>query len=313
MDRKNLRVVVVCGGISSEREISLRSGRAILGALLRLGYENAAIFDLTKENLETLLSMSIDLAYLALHGEGGEDGYIQGLLELAGIPYTGSRVEASATCMNKIHTKQILESQSLPTPSFIVKHQADCKDLVKIKSELIEALGLPLVLKSPCQGSSIGVVIVRDKEEMEDAIREVFSFGDQLLAEKFMAGRELTLPILGGEELLALPVVEITSERDFYDFEAKYTEGLFHHIIPARISTEQNDEIVELGKRAYRALGCRGLIRIDFMMNEKGNPSIIEVNTIPGMTETSLVPDSARSMGISFDELIDRIVSVSLV
>ncbi len=313
MDRKNLRVVVVCGGSSSEREVSLKSGQAVFGALLRLGYEKARIFDLTKENIGELLSMPIDLAYLALHGQGGEDGCIQGLLELSGIPYTGSRVEASATCMNKIHTKQILALNGLPTPASIVKNQADCQDLCHVKKELIENLGLPLVLKSPCQGSSIGVVIVRDETEMEDAIREVFSYGDQLLAEKFMAGRELTLPILGGEELLVLPVVEITSERDFYDFEAKYTEGLFHHIIPAGISAEENDEILEIGRRAYRALNCRGLIRIDFMMNEKGTPAIIEVNTIPGMTETSLVPDSARSVGISFDELVDRIVSVSLL
>ena len=290
----------------------MRSGRAIFEALLRLGYEQATLFDLTRNNIGELLAMPMDFVFLALHGQGGEDGCIQGMLELAGIPYSGSGVEASATCMNKIHTKMILKNHDLPTPTFLVKHRSECSNRSNIQEELIATLGLPLVLKAPYQGSRIGVVIVRSEAELSAGIDEVFSYGDLLLAEAFMDGKELTLPILGGEELMVLPLVEITSERDFYDYQAKYTAGLFHHIIPAEITAEKREWIAELGRRAYRVLRCRGLIRIDFMLDGRGEPTIIEVNTIPGMTETSLVPDSARSMGISFDELVDQMVSISI-
>ena len=312
MNQKDLNIVVVYGGVSSEREVSLRSGKAVLDALRRLGYRNATLFDLTEHNLADLLQMRPDLAYLALHGFGGEDGRIQGALDLAGIPYTGSSVESSAICMNKIRTKEILCHWGLPTPRFVTKRRSECTDLLATKQELLSCIGLPMVVKSPSQGSSVGVYIIKKEEELLCAIQEIFSLGDDLLAEEFVDGTELTLPILGNDELTVLPVVEITSENEFYDYEAKYTQGMCHHIIPARISEDAKEKIAQLGAAAYRALGCRGLARIDFILNRNDEPMMIEVNTLPGMTEMSLFPDSARSVGISFEELTERIVLFAL-
>ena len=312
MNQKNLRIVVICGGISSEREVSLRSGTAVYSALRDLGYQNALLFDLTRNSLGELLTLPIDLAFLALHGKGGEDGCIQGLLELLEIPYTGSSVEASAICMNKIRTKEILSQASLPTPKFMTYRKEDIKDWNQVAQELLDTIGLPMVLKSPCEGSSVGVLIVKEKESLIDAIQEIFQYGELLLAEQFMAGTELTLPILGNDVLATLPIIEITSENEFYDYEAKYTQGMCRHIIPARISAPLQEKISQIGKAAYRALGCSGLSRIDFMLNDQGEPMILEVNTLPGMTEMSLFPDAARSVGMSFGELIEEIIRLAL-
>lgn len=307
---KNKKVMVVCGGISTEREVSLRSGKAVFDALQRQGYENAVLFDLKQDNIHGLLEAKPDICFLALHGAGGEDGCIQGMLELANIPYTGPGVAASAVCMNKITTKQVLASVGLPTAKFTIAGKEESRDAQSLAKTLIERIGLPMVLKSPCQGSSIGVVMVKTAEEMPAAIEEIFSYGDQLLAEQFLRGTEITLPILGNEELTALPVIEITSEREFYDFTAKYTSGLCHHIIPARISQADRQKVEQIGKEAYRALGCRGLSRIDFIIDEEKGPMVIEVNTLPGMTEMSLFPDAAKAAGISFEELVTKILEL---
>lgn len=312
MNRKELKIVVVCGGISSEREVSLRSGKAVLESLQRSGYSRASLFDLNSDNLVDLLRTPMDLAFLALHGKGGEDGCIQGALELAGIPYTGSSVEASAICMNKIKTKEILAQAGIPTPKFTTVYAQDVTDPQITAKRLIEQIGLPMVLKSPREGSSIGVLIVKQEQEIISAMQEIFSMGELLLAEEFVSGVELTLPILGNADPRTLPVVEITSENEFYDYEAKYTKGMCHHLIPARIPEAIQADIATLGKKAYRLLGCQGLSRIDFILNAQGNPMLIEVNTLPGMTEMSLFPDSARYVGISFEELTDKIVQLAL-
>ncbi|MBE6545822.1 MAG: D-alanine--D-alanine ligase [Ruminococcaceae bacterium] len=311
MDRKDLKIVVIYGGMSSEREVSLRSGVAVAESLRRGGYREVALFDLTRESVPSLLSVPMDVAFLALHGEGGEDGCIQGMLELAGIPYTGSSVQTSAVCMDKIRTKELLAYRGIPTPRFAVKHRDECIDREAVARELTESVGLPMVLKSPCQGSSIGVVMVKKESELLSAMEEVFRYGDRLLAEEFVSGTELTLPILGNRELTVLPTVEITSEREFYDYRAKYTQGLCHHIIPARIPSEAEQRVRRVGEQAYRILGCEGLARIDFIWNETQGPMLIEVNTLPGMTEMSLFPDSARFAGVSFEELTDRMIALA--
>lgn len=305
-------IAVVCGGISSEREVSLRSGMAVYKALIDYGFKNVLLFDLKQDNIRQLLLEKPDICYLALHGKGGEDGCIQGLLELANIPYTGPGVEASAVCMNKILTKQVLEAAGLPTAKFAVLYRQECQDISQAADMLVERIGLPMVLKSPCQGSSIGVIIVKQAQEMPEAIREIFRLGDQLLAEQFLQGTEITLPILGNEELTVLPEIEITSECEFYDYTAKYTTGMCHHIIPARISEEDREKARQIGRKAYKVLGCRGLSRIDFIVDEKQGPVVIEVNTLPGMTETSLFPDSAKAAGISFGALVHQIVALGL-
>ena len=309
---KNKYVMVICGGYSTEREVSLRSGNAVYNGLKTAGFQNVELFDLTKDNMGEIIAKHPDVVYLALHGEGGEDGCIQGMLELAHIPYTGPGVAASAVCMNKILTKQVLEAYGIPTAKFLVKSREECKDIAATTKELVDTIGLPMVLKSPCQGSSIGVVMVKQEEEMAAAIAEVFRYGNQLLAEEFLTGVEITLPIMGNDALTVLPDIEITSEREFYDYQAKYTNGLCHHIIPARISEENRALARNIGERAYRALDCVGLSRIDFIVDEKRGPMVIEVNTIPGMKEMSLVPDSAKAEGISFDELVSEILNLGL-
>jgi len=309
---KELKIVVVCGGISTEREVSLRSGKSVYEALLRLGYANVELFDLQRDNISQLIAKRPDIAFLALHGKGGEDGCIQGMLELAGIPYTGPGVCCSAICMNKIITKRVLEDAGLPTADFLVYRKDECENRAQISETIINKIGLPLVLKSPCQGSSIGVVIVKEEKEMLPAIDEIFKYGDQLLAERFVEGIEITLPIMGNSELKVLPVIEITSERDFYDYTAKYTAGLCHHIIPACIDPQTEKEVIEIGKKAYKVLNCCGLSRIDFIVDREKGPMIIEVNTLPGMTDMSLFPDAARYVGISYEELVEDILEFGI-
>lgn len=309
---KELNVVVVYGGISTEREVSLKSGKAVYDALKRYGYSNVSLFDFVGTNISELINNKPDIAYLALHGRGGEDGCIQGALELAGIPYTGPGVSCSAVCMNKVLTKHVLSSASIPTAKFLEFWKSNCSDIDSIINEIELRLGIPVVLKSPNQGSSIGVYIIKNKSEMRDAIISVFELGDQLLAEEFIEGIEVTLPIIGNDDLIVLPEIEITSERDFYDYQAKYTQGLCHHIIPARIEETDRMKLQEIGKRVYRELDCRGISRIDFIIDKNQGPVVIEINTLPGMTATSLVPDSARAKGISFEELTSHILEFGL-
>jgi len=312
MDIKELRITVIYGGISSEREVSLRSGKAVFDALSRAGFKNLTLFDLTRESISDICRLKTDLVYLALHGMGGEDGCIQGMLELLGIPYTGSGVETSACCMDKIRTKELLDYAGLPTPKFISLSKEECSDRGETASMLVSRIGLPMVLKSPCEGSSIGVFIVRRSDEVEKYVDEIFKYGNMLLCEEFIDGTELTLPIVGNREPISLPIIEITSENEFYDYESKYTEGMCRHIIPARISSEEMKKVSEIGLRAYTAVGCRGLSRIDFIIDKAKGPMIIEINSSPGMTEMSLFPDSARHAGIPFEELVTMVVTYAL-
>ena len=303
-------ITVVCGGTSTEREVSLRSGRAVYDALRTAGHTNVTLFDLTEDNISELLSSGTDIVFLALHGKGGEDGCIQGALELCGIPYTGPGVASSAVCMDKILTKQVLVSASIPTAKFVTKRQDECEDMLAVTDELIRELGLPMVLKSPCQGSSIGVVIVKSAEDMPAAMAEIFQYGDRLLAEEFLDGTEITVPILGNDVLTVLPDIEITSEREFYDYRAKYTSGLCHHIIPSRISEAERTVATDISRQAYRVLNCCGLSRVDLIVDKVRGPMVIEVNTLPGMTEMSLFPDAGRAAGMSFEALVLRILEL---
>ncbi len=311
--KKNLRVVVVCGGISSEREVSLNSGKAIYEALINLGYSNTILFDLHSDNMIELLDLKPDIVYIGLHGKGGEDGTIQGMLEFAGIPYTGSGVMASAVCMNKIQTKRILSSANLPIAPYLAFFKSEVDgNIHKIEHEAASKIGYPMVLKSPCEGSSIGVIIVHSSDKFENAVNEVFRYGNELLIETYLDGVEVTLPILGNNRITVLPIIEITSEREFYDYKAKYTGGLCRHIIPARISEENMCQIIEYGKKAYKILGCKGASRIDFIVDKEKGPVIIEINTLPGMTNMSLFPDAAKYVGISYSQLVDIILKLGL-
>lgn len=308
---ENKKVLVLMGGISTEREVSLRSGAAIAKGLKEAGYEVEAL-DITPDNIAEISKIKPAVAYLALHGKGGEDGCIQGMLEWMGIPYTGPGLAASAICMDKTLTKKMLLQGNIPTPKSVEYTKAECSDLEKTADSLINELGLPMVIKAPCQGSSIGVVIVRNKEAIADAITEVFKYDESLLAEQFVCGTEVSVPVIGNDNPEVLPIIEITASNEFYDYQSKYTPGMSAHIIPARISKKAEDKIKEYAVQAYKKTGCKGISRIDFMIDEDDNPYVIEINTIPGMTETSLVPDSAKHIGISFSQLVDKIVKLAL-
>ena len=307
-----IKVVVVYGGVSTERDVSLDSGEAVANALIEYGYTNVTLFDLTQNNIGELIAMNPDIAFLALHGKGGEDGCIQGALELAGIPYTGPSVLASAVCMNKVFTKRVLKSVGIPTADYLEFDKRSTMSKEEISKKIIDQLGLPVVLKSPCQGSSISVVSAHSEEEIKNAIDEVFNYGDELLVEEFLNGVEITLPIIGNENPEVLPEIEIALERELLDYDSKRIFGLCHHIIPARISEEDREKVYAIGKQAYKALHCCGISRIDFIIDKNKGPMVVEVNTLPGMTDTSFAPKSGRAAGLSFGELVSKILQFGL-
>lgn len=311
MQNKDIKVLVLMGGVSTEREVSLRSGAAVANALKEAGY-TVQTLDIKNENVFEIANIKPDVAFLALHGEKGEDGCIQGLLEWMGIPYTGPGVASSAVCMDKNLTKKILKQSGITTPDFMEYEIHEKKSLESLKEDVKSNLGFPVVVKSPCQGSSIGVVMVNKEEQLIPAVEECLKYGDKVLFEQFIDGTEVTVPIMGNDELTVLPIIEIESENEFYDYESKYTQGMCRHIIPARIDEETWEDVEEMAKKAYRAARCKGLSRVDFIIDKSGVPNVIEINTLPGMTEMSLFPDAARYAGIDFPALVDKIVKYAL-
>jgi D-alanine-D-alanine ligase len=284
------------GGISREREVSLKTGSAMLKALQEGGYHARGI-DVSADIVPRLLEALIEVAVIALHGRYGEDGTVQGLLELLRIPYTGSGVLASALAMNKIKAKEIFLYNDLPTPEFIIA--------VEGKDAVVPPFPPPWVVKPASEGSTIGIDIVMDQEGLEQAVKRARGYDPEVFVERFIKGTELTVAIL---KKRPLPIVEISPKGGFYDYRAKYTPGQTDYILPARISRQQEKEIGELGLKAYQVLGCRGCARVDLFLSEQGEAFITEVNTLPGMTETSLVPKAAAHVGISFFQLVEMIL-----
>ena len=301
-------ILVILGGKSTEREISLKSGKAVAEAL-RKKFKTVIELDPSRESLLEIPKIAPDAAFIALHGKGGEDGTVQGVLEWLEIPYTGPGVLASALCLDKIMTKKVLALSGAPTPKFLTLEKGDLTGEI---DRAVKELGLPIVLKAACQGSSIGVAIVRKREGAEAILEELFGYGDEILAEAFLSGMELTVPVMGNEDPTVLPIIEITSSGEFYDFQSKYTPGESRHIIPARIAPETKKAMEEIAGKAYLATGCRGLARVDFMMDETGAPQVIEINTSPGMTATSLFPDAARHAGIDFPSLCEKLIDLAM-
>ncbi len=297
---KNKKIGVMMGGLSREREISLRTGKAILKALQEKGYKAYPIF-VDQNVVETLLKERIEVAFIALHGRYGEDGTVQGMLELMRIPYTGSGVLASALSLHKIMAKKIFISEGIPTPPF----EELRKDDIDRKMEKDFLLVPPLVVKPAREGSTIGVTIVRSKEELIPALREAGNYDEEILIEKYISGKEITVGILGE---IPLPIIEIVPKSGFYDFHSKYTKGETQYIMPARIPREKYLYAQEISLKAFKALGCSGFARVDLVTDEEGNPFVIDVNTMPGMTETSLFPKAAEFAGIQFGELVERIL-----
>jgi len=301
-DHKVKRIGVLMGGISAEREISLRTGQAIHKALRKKKYKAYPI-DVTKSLAQTLIKKKIEVAFIALHGKWGEDGTVQGMLEIMQIPYTGSGVMASALALNKGMTKKILSYHRLPTPDFQI-----------VKAEEIKRAGFrqkikipfPLVIKPISEGSTIGTTIIKQKRSLQDACEHAAQFDQHILIEQFIEGKEVTTGILDGR---ALPLIEIIPKSGFYNFQSKYTPGSTEYIIPARVNQSVTRKIQQLAVKAYYAIGCEGAARVDLMVSHKrSQPYILEINTIPGMTETSLLPMAAQHAGISFEDLAEKTV-----
>ena len=299
----NGKVLVVMGGTSTEREVSLRSGEAMLHALLESGV-NAQKFVLNEENVADILKLKPDCVVLALHGKGGEDGTIQGMLELAGIPYTGSRADSSAICMNKIYTKKILAYEKISTAKFVSISRNESFDKEELVERVVKTLGKTVVVKAPCQGSSVGVEMCENEEDIKASIERVYKYDHELLFEEYISGIELTVPVIKYQnQISTLPIIQIVSENAFYDYESKYTLGLSRHIVPATLNDAIKSKVEDLAKHTYSVLNCSGLVRVDFLLSQDNIPYVMEINTLPGMTETSLVPDSAKCEGISFNKL----------
>jgi D-alanine-D-alanine ligase len=305
------KILVLMGGSSAERDVSLRSGQAVLNALLALDYEARSI-DYNSTEIKEIIDYHPDIVFIALHGKHGEDGIVQGLLESLNLPYTGSGVAASAICINKVLSKRIFNSIGIPSAGFKIIHPRELANPADVLNQLKLEIGLPMVVKAATQGSSIGTYIIKDEEEIMTAIRTAFNYSHEVLVEKFIDGQELTVAVIGNNELQVLPLIEITSANEFYDYESKYTQGKCEHIIPANIGEESRAEVIRISKQVYELLDCKGFARIDFMLDKNSRPYVLEVNTVPGMTEMSLVPDAAKAAGLSFTELIEIVVRLGL-
>lgn len=335
--KDGLRVTVLMGGTTSERDVSLATGREVVKALRSVGHDVVAIDTArgflppgTEQTLipdapgaapprpEELAVMvrgemapalgelpavrQTNVVFLALHGGAGEDGRLQALLDLVGVPYTGSGYLGSALAMDKQVSKQLFEHAGVPTPA--------CRMAPADAATVARELGFPVVVKPSKQGSTVGLTVVREPEALEAAIATAYAFDDEVVIEKYIEGRELTVGILGER---ALPVVEIRPKHTIYDYECKYTKGMSEYLVPAPLTDEQASVIQELALRAHRALKLRGYSRIDFRMDAGGHFFCLEANSLPGMTQTSLLPKAAAAAGISFPALCDQIVRAALV
>lgn len=299
LDLSNKKIVILCGGPSAEREVSLRSGAAVGRALQSLGAETVLV---DPETGDVRLPERLDFIFNALHGTFGEDGIVQSILDQTGVPYTGEGVDGSRAAFDKIESKKRFIEAGVPTAPYVTLR----------KGENLE-LSLPVVVKVPCQGSSVGIYIAKEPAELDAALAKAFSQTDTVLVEKFVAGRELTVGVLGDE---ALPIIEIRPKGGFYSYENKYTwtnrGGAAEHECPAHLPNGETELVQEAALAAHRALGLQIYSRVDVILDENRLPQVLEVNTIPGMTETSLLPEAAAAAGISMPKLCEKILQLSL-
>jgi len=289
-----MKIGVIYGGLSREREVSIKTGEAVIKALVELGYEVLPLL-VGEDLVERVVNAHIDIAFIALHGKYGEDGTVQGLLELLKIPYTGSSFTASAAAIDKIVTKKLWLFEGVLTPKFqILKTPNDSR-----------RLDFPLVVKPPKEGSTIGISIVNNEEEYQKAVKDAFLLDKEVLLEEYIRGKELTVAVFGDE---VFTPIEIRPKKGFYDYFSKYNKGETEYIIPPQIDEESKKSIMNIAKKAYDAVNCSGAARVDFILSEDKQPYALEINTIPGMTETSLLPKACAYHGIEFKELVEKIL-----
>jgi len=302
---KQEKIAVLLGGTSAEREVSLNSGTAVLNALRKQGYDAHPI-DPKTFPVATLKEQGFDRVFNILHGRGGEDGTMQGLLEQIGIPYTGCGVMASALTMDKMRTKMLWKAFGLPVAEMEI---VTVENRATLNPEsVVKKLGLPLMVKPSLEGSSVGLTKVKTMEELESAVDFALKFDRTVLIEEWLAGDEFTVPVLNNE---VLPSIKIVPEGEFYDYDAKYISDNTQYFCPAGLSDEREQELRRLVKQAYDVVGCRGWSRIDVMADAEGKFRLVEVNTNPGMTSHSLFPKSAATVGYSFEQLVEKILELS--
>ncbi len=297
------KVAVMFGGTSAEREVSLKSGQAVFNALQAQGIDVHA-FDPKFRPLTDLQAEAFDRVFIVLHGRGGEDGTMQGALQLLGLPYTGSGVLGSALSMDKIRCKFLFSAHGLPTAPFAVAHKGESIDY----AEMLAKLNGKVMVKPANEGSSIGMSAAATAEQLQQALNLAFTYDDAVLVEQWISGREFTVSMLDGQ---ALPVIEMRTPRAFYDYEAKYQSNTTQYLCPAPIDAEQTLSLQQAAMAAFKAVDAKGWGRVDAMMDEHGNFFLLEVNTVPGMTEKSLVPMAAKAAGYSFEQLVAKILEQS--
>lgn len=303
----NKKIGVLYGGMSSEREVSLRSGKNCYEALNKLGYKNVELIDVDKNIAKVLLEKEIEIAYIALHGKYGEDGCIQGLLEILNIPYTGCGVMASSVAMDKEYTKRVLKSQNIPIiPSIIVSKEEELSNELNIS--------YPIMVKPVSEGSSIGMAKVNTLEELIPAVKEALKYSPSVMLEEYLEGRSITVGVLETKEkTFATPILEFRTKTEWYDYEAKYTHGMTEFILPANFSSELTLLIQDLSIKSHNAIGARGMSRVDFVVSKDNVPYILEINTIPGMTDLSDLPAQSKAMGIDYENLVKIILESALL
>ncbi len=309
---KSMRVVVLCGGWSDEREVSITSGTECRRALLESGFKKVDLLDIAEDRFaEKLAGGNYDVAFPALHGRFGEDGCIQGMLEVMHIPYAFSGVFASAVATQKEAAKVLYAKAGIRTPRG-VDLPAGAQLTQEQKDALVSKLGLPLFVKPSGNGSSFGITRVTESAKLQEAVDLAGSEGERVLIEECVVGTEITVPVIGNADPHALPIVEIVTGADFYDVKVKYEPAELHHVIPARLAPAVYAKAQAAAVAAHKALGCAGCSRSDFIVTEMGEPVILETNTIPGMTPASLLPDSARHGGIEFPELCAKFIELAV-
>ena len=295
------KVGVLLGGMSSERDVSMDTGRAVVKALTAKGYDVAEV-DAQQDLAAVLVAKGVEVIYIALHGKWGEDGAIQGLCEVMKIPYTGSSVTGSAVAMDKSISNVLLESAGLHVPAWQIVRRRDAQSFSYDDLQF----PLPVVVKPATEGSSVGISIVRKNQELAAALETAFEWDERVMVQAFIKGREITVGVLDGE---ALGTVEVRPKLEFYNYKAKYTKGMTEYLCPAPIEPALETELFAFAESANEALGCEGGTRVDFIVDEQNTPYVLELNTLPGLTETSLVPKIAKGVGIPFDDLVERILS----
>ena len=309
------RVALLKGGPSLEREVSMRSAARVEDALERLGLEYSSI-DVGRSLLDDLEAAAADVAFVALHGRGGEDGTVQELLEIIGMPYTGSGVLACMRCMDKVLTKHMLLEAGLPTPEFFAFSEIAFKELGAGEAlpAIEDRLGFPVVVKPAAQGSALGIRFAKEAEDVPEALIAAFSYDDRVLLERHVEGRELAVSLLESEgEPTALPVVEAKPRQEyFFDFDARYEIGKTDFVCPADLPADVTARVQEVALDTYRLLGCFGFARVDMILSADGEPQVLEAQAIPGLTETSLLPQAAEAAGISFDQLVNVMLEQAL-